>query len=139
MSPPTVKTTLNITSTERQAAGKLLMEHSEVVHEKDNSFSGHAVRITNNSDIPACLQIHQITFFQKVYNPHGVQPKIIPRLHDDREYGAGLKLQTLLKDRGMKNTAIFVTRDMGIHLGQRRFLHIEKVARLALNQLQNQL
>ena len=56
--------------------------------------------------------------------------------HDNGEHGASVKLQKILLDRCLNNTAVFVTREFGgIHLGPRRFLHIEKVARAALDEL----
>ena len=55
---------------------------------------------------------------------------------DNGEFGASKKLLQILLSRGYANTAVFVTHEYGgIHLGQRRFLHIEKAAKEALNKI----
>ena len=56
--------------------------------------------------------------------------------HDDGEYTSGSKLAQILEQRGAKDTAVFVSREYGgQQLGQCRFLHIEKAARDALEEL----
>ena len=58
--------------------------------------------------------------------------------HDNGEHGAGSRMLNMLTQQGATNTAVFVTRDYGgIHLGQRRFLYIDKVTREALNSIQS--
>ena len=58
--------------------------------------------------------------------------------HDDREYGAALRLQNILSTRGDAGIAVFVTRTFGGNLlGPKRFLHMENAVHAALKDLTN--
>ena len=136
--PPSVKDLMNMSKAETLKASKFNIAHSDPVEDKGNIFRAHAVRVTNNADIKLMYNQIRLLFPESDNIPMAYTTKF-EGYHDDREYGAGLRLQTLLKEQGMKNTVLFVTRDLGIHLGPRRFLHMEKVAKHALSELQAQL
>ena len=54
--------------------------------------------------------------------------------HDDREFGAGLRLLRLQEERNDKNIATFVVRNFGgTLLGPKRFIMIENSAKEALD------
>ena len=106
------------------------------ITEKSSKFVGHAYRVKSNSDVKLAYKKVKLLYPESDNIPMAYSFKQYYGYHDDGEHGAGFKLEKLLKDRGTKNTAIFVTRDFGgIHLGPRRFLHIERSAKQALDEL----
>ena len=60
--------------------------------------------------------------------------------HDDGEYGASLRLLKLLDNRGSTDVAVFVARNSGGTLfDPKHFIHIEAVAKKALESLEESL
>ena len=55
---------------------------------------------------------------------------------DDYEHGSGQKVSQILTAQGKTGTTVFVTRKYsGVHLGKRRFMYIDNVAREASKKL----
>ena len=135
--PPTVQ---NIFETDLQMIDK--MNNIELVHttevvEKGSRFCGHAARVNSTADVKAVYRKMRLLFPESDHIVMSYKVKSYTGHADNGEYGAGRRVQKILLDSENANTVLFVSRVFGgIQLGLRRFLHIEKVARQALDMLQ---
>ena len=103
---------------------------SEVIKERHSAFQGHAVSVNNTSEVKLAYRRIKQLYLESDHIMLAYNAKGYTDHQDDGEFGAGKKLDQIIAQSLMKNVALFVTRDYGgIHLGQRRFFHIEKVAR----------
>ena len=97
-------------------------------------FTGHAIRVKSSSEVRLAYKQLKLQYPECDHTILAYKIKDFDGYHDDGEHGAGHRLVKMLHDRNSHNTAVFVTREYGgIHLGTRRFIHIEKVARDALD------
>ena len=136
--PPTVQEMLNVKPAVQDKMNAITFSESSTVVEKGSTFSAFATHVKNTTDVKlAYARIRQICpesdhvmlgYTLKNYTGH----------HDNGEYGASKKILQKILDNGSANTAVFVTREYGgVHLGQRRFMYIERVAQEALLALQS--
>ena len=136
ITPPSLRQVFNLDAEQKKRISQLKLVHSQSIEEKGSIFRGHAVRIQSSSDIRLIYKQLRLLFPESDHIILGYKVKNFEGYHDDGEHAAGNKLLQILHDRKSSNTAVFVTRDFGgIHLGIRRFVHIEKAAREALNLL----
>ena len=134
--PPTVTQLLNVSSDLQAKLDKVAPVHSNQIKDKYSSFQGFALRVNNITDIcHAYLRIKQL-------NPEADHIMLAYTIkehsghHDHGEHKAAGHMLQILQDRNLSNVAVFVVRVYGgIPLGQKRFLHIEKSTREALNNL----
>ena len=136
VTPPSVQTIFNCDRETQARMDKIDFVHTEYVNDKGNIFTGHAAHIRSVKDVhaaytkihllyPECDH-HILAYAVKQYTGH----------HDNGQHTAGAKIQKILQQKNMNDTVLFVTREFsGIHIGQRRFIHIEKSARMALDAL----
>ena len=107
--------------------------HSDVVIDKGSSFKGHAIRVSSTAEIRLAYRKLKLMYPESNHIMMAYAVKTYTGHQDNGEFGAGKRLEQILATRGDRNLAIFVTREYGgFHLGIRRFLHIESVARDAL-------
>ncbi|OCF59061.1 hypothetical protein L486_03559 [Kwoniella mangroviensis CBS 10435] len=126
-------------------SSKLKIWTSEPIVDRKSTFVGHAVRVTNEREIP--LIIHEllndkkiakaahpaIFAYRLVREVGGAAGKVYENYDDDGETAAGSRLKHLLDILELENVLIVVTRWFGgIHLGPDRFKHINQAARDAL-------
>ena len=133
--PPTVQELFNVDDTTQERMEQMFFSQSNVIADKGSSFRGHALKVANASEIRLAYRKlklmypesnHIMTYVVKKYSGY----------QDNGEFGAGKRLAKILLARGVKDIAVFVTREYGgFHIGARRFLHIEGVAKDALNTL----
>ena len=124
---------LNIDVDMQEKIDAIVLQQSEVITDKNSHFKGHAVKINNSDDIKLAYKKLKMMYPESNHIVMAYTLKKYTGNHDDGEYGASKKLLQWLLNRGYPNIAVFVTREYGgVHLGQRRFLHIEKAAREAL-------
>ena len=134
--PPTVQDVFNCDRETRDRINGIKFVHTGMISNKGSHFRGHATHVRNSKDVNAVyIKLHQLypesdhlilAYSVKSYTGH----------HDHGEHTAGSKILQILLQKKMNNVAVFVTWDYGgIHIGQRRFLHIEKCARDALDAL----
>ena len=128
---------MNITKEAQEKIDKIKIFEADTISDRDSHFTGYSVRVNNTTDI--CLAYKKI----KQISPDADHIMLAYAVkqhqgyHDNGEHSAGKKLSRILSDRVATNTAIFVTRIYGgRHLGPKRFVHIEKAGRDALNLLQ---
>ena len=108
-----------------------------------SSFQGHKVTIQSQDDIiPALHCIYSDTRVARAthniyaYRIASGSGKVYEHYEDDGEFGAGLKLLTLLKNTNTENALICVTRWCGKKLlGGARFDHIHEAGSQALQQV----
>ena len=135
-SPPTVQGIFNIPLEEQKQMNKLDI-HTDPVAEKGSHFRGHAVRVRNSGDIKIAYKKLKLLFQESDHIALGYTVKNYSGHQDDAEYSAGKRLLEMVQTNGCKDVALFISREFGgIHLGPRRFLLIERVAKEALNKLQ---
>ena len=135
--PPTVCEIFNIDENTQLRMDKMELFESTVIKDKQSSFKGHAFSVKSVMDVRmAYRKIKQMypeaDHAMMAYTKKGVHVGH----HHDGEYGAGAKLLQLLLDRGANNMMVLVIHIFGgIKLGPRRFIHIERAARDALNEM----
>ncbi|ORX34381.1 ribosomal protein S5 domain 2-type protein [Kockovaella imperatae] len=135
-------------STEAQGepSAGLKIHHSEPIVDRKSTFVGHAVRITDEREVP--LIIHELLSDKKiaraahpaifayrvVRDVGGAAGKVTTTDHDDDgETQAGSRLKHLLEILELDNVLVVVTRWYGgTLLGADRFKHINQAARDAL-------
>ena len=134
--PPTVADILNSNKQDQEKMNLLKFAHSTALIEWNSVFQGHTIRVKNSVEVKlAYCRLHQLypesDHVMMAYCARGYSG-----YQDHGQYGAGKRLEQLLLSSNRKDLAIFVTRDFGgTHLGQRRFLLIERVAKEAINQM----
>ena len=107
---------------------------------RKSTFQGHHTAIWTQDDIiPALHAIYALSGVARAnHNIYayrlGDGDQIIEHFSDDREWGAGRKVLELLREHNVTNKLVCVSRWYGgINLGQARFDHIKKAARLTLD------
>ena len=134
--PPTVKDMLNVNPESREKMENLQTFHLTAINDKGSIFRGHAVQVKSSQEVKLAYNHIRLLYSESDHVMVAYHVKSHWGYHDHGEHGAGVKLQKILESRLMNNMAVFVTREYGgIHLGPRRFLHIEKVTREALNEM----
>ena len=138
--PPTAQDLFNIDTLTQSKLEEIQFSHTTDLTDKANVFQGHATRVYSNADVQLAYKKIRLLFPEADNIPMAYTFKDnIQGHHDNSEHGAGAKMKKILIDRGMKNTAVFVTRNFsGIHIGQRRFMHIEQLTRQSLDAIQAQ-
>ena len=135
--PRTVSQLFNVDENLQDKLNTIRLTQSGTKKDKSSQFTGFAAKVQNITDIRnayLCLKQlqpdadHLIMAYVTKDHTGG---------HDHGEHGASRRILQILQDRNSSHTALFVTRVYGgIPLGPKRFLHIEKVAREALNNMQ---
>ena len=134
--PPTVQNIFNCNREMGSVMGKVKLVHSAESIDKYSRFIGHTARVNNVTEINAAYRKIRLLYPESDHIMMAYGYRSFTGFHDDGEHVAGNRLMQILLQRGSKNTAVFVTREYGgVQLGQRRFLHIEKSARDALDAL----
>ena len=134
VTPPTIIEVFNCTKEDRKKIDKIKVHDSSVVTEKKSSFRGFAVWVKNTVDVRLAYKKLKTLYPESDHIMMAYTVKNFSGNQDDGEFGASKRLLELLGDR--KNLAIFVAREYGCtHLGQRRFIYIDKVAKEALASL----
>ena len=134
VTPPTLRQIFNIPKDQHSKIDNLNIKHSAQVEEKGSIFTGHALRVKNSTEIRLAYKQLKLQYPESDHAILAYKVKDYDGYHDDGEHGAGQRLLKILHDRNTTNTALFVTREFGgIHLGVRRFVYIEKVAREVLD------
>ena len=130
---------LSLSKQEQEAIEHIPMVHAEATTEKHSTFRGHAVHAKSTKEVRMAYQKLRLLYPESDHIMLAYNVKGHTGHHDHREYGASRKMLQILSNRGMNNTAVFITREYGgIQLGLRCFLFIEGAARDALNKLENQ-
>ena len=133
--PPTV---FNLKCDELNKLEEIDIISTEVVEDKGSVFQGHAVKIKNSGDVRTAYKKLKLNYPESNHIIMAYSMKSYFGHCDDGEYTAGKRLQRIVSEnaRAAGSTAVFVTREFGgIHLGPRRFLHIDRVAKDAIMQL----
>ena len=133
---PSVQDMFNISNEDISKMDKLQFCSSDVITDKKSHFRGHAIKVQNTAAIKLAYTRLRLLYPECNHVMMGYAIKTYVGFQDHGEYGAGKRLQKMLMSTGRNNTALFITREYGgIHLGVRRFIHIEQVARSALDKL----
>ena len=138
--PPTIMEMANITDQMQEKLDKINFFQSISITDCNSTFTGYCTKVRNSAEVKqAYLKVKQIApeadhlmmaYMVKQYSGY----------HDAGEHGAAKKISSILAECNVHDTAIFVAHVYGDwHLGPRRYFHIEKAAKDALNQLQNSL
>ena len=100
-----------------------------------STFQGHVVNISCQDDIiPAlkalCMDTRVARAEHNMYAYRIGRPgAVIEHFEDDREWGAGKNILTVLKDKDITNKLVVVTRWFdGVHIGPKRFQYIREAA-----------
>ena len=136
--PPTVQEVFNIHQADMERIDSIKIESSDPIQDKGSVFRGHAVKVKNSEEIRLAYKKLKLLYPESNHIMMSYSLKHYLGFCDDGEYGAGKKLQKIVSGnaRALGSTALFVTREYGgFHLGQRRFLHIERAAKDALMKL----
>ena len=134
--PPTVQDLFNTPPNTHEKLDKISFEHTEEITDKGSVFRAHTLKVQNSTDVRLAYKKLKLLFPESNHIMLAYAVKTYVGSHDDGEHGSGKKILSILTNSGRNNTAISVTREYGgAHLGQRRFLHIEKAAKDALTKL----
>ena len=135
--PPTVRDIFSPDQRTKDRMTNVTFVHSTAVEDKRSVFRGHAIQIKTNADIKASYSKLCLLYPESDHIMLAYRLKMHTGQNDDGEHGASKRLMKILDERKLGNIAVFVTREYGgSHLGPRRFVHIKKVARDALTELQ---
>ena len=134
--PPTVQDLFNVDKHTQKKLNDLQIEHTDPVEDKHSIFMDHAAAVKNTTEVRlAYLKMKQL-YPEMDHIMMGYHVKSYTGFHDHGEHAAGPKILKILTERNLPNTVVFVTRNFGgIHIGPRRYIHIERVTRDALNLL----
>ena len=120
ITPPTVQELFNIDGEMKERMDQLDIEHSTTVIEWGSSFTGHAMRVNNSSDIWLAYEKLRLMYAECDHVMLAYKVKNYSGHHDHGEFGASVKMLELLNQRGVNNIALFVMhRFGGIQLGPR--------------------
>ena len=134
--PPTVQEIFNCDLDCTDRMDRIDFVHSTAILDKKSTFTGHAARVKSSKDVNAAYTKICRLYPESDHIILAYAVKNYTGSHDHGEHSAGSRILNILTQRGMNNTVLFVTREFGgIHLGHRRFLHIERAARDALDHL----
>ena len=134
--PPTVQDVFEMSSKEQQKAEEINFAISTAEEERESVFRAAAVRVKNSTEIRIAYKKVKHLFPESDNVILAYVLKDHTGWSDDYEHGAGKKTLQLLLNRGQTYTAVFILRKFGgIHLGPRRFLYMQKVAKEALDKL----
>ena len=99
-------------------------------------FTTALLKIKGTKDVNAAYHKIRLLYPESDHIVMAYSFKNFTGSHDHGEHAAGEKILQILLQRCTSDTVVFVTREHGgIQLGQRRFLHIERAARDALDAL----
>ena len=124
------------------AAKDVTVYHSEPKIEQGSTFQGHASVIKSQNDVkPVLLKIFENKLVAgATHNIYAYRIKVGNRIKegccDDKEYGAGRQLLSMLQDKKAENAMIVTTRWFGgKELGPDRYMYIKEVAAKAFDEL----
>ena len=107
-----------------------------------STFQGHAIPITCQDDIIPALRAVQADprIARAEHNIYayrlGVKDNLLEHYDDDREWGAGKHILSVLRGQNISNTMAVVARWFGgVHLGAKRFELVKEAASQALQLL----
>ena len=137
VTPPSVADVVNVPKDVQDKMDLIKFEQSRSVQERGSHFVGFATGAANTTEVRlAYRRLKQMI----PEADHLVMAYVVKQYygcHDAGEHAAGMKLQSILLDRNAVDTVIFVVHIFGgIHVGPKRFMIMEKVAKEALNQFQ---
>ena len=137
VNPPTVMEMMNIQQDTQERIDSLRFTQSPTIVDKNSSFTVFAVKVANTTEVKLAYKKAKQISPDADHIVMAYAVKQYSGYHDNGEHTAGKRLAAILMERNLKDTAIFVARIYGgQHIGPKRFLHIEKSARDAINELQ---
>ena len=108
-----------------------------------STFQGHAIPISGQDDIIPALRAVQADprIARAEHNIYayrfGGKDGVLEHYDDDREWGAGKHILSVLREKNISNTMVVVTRWFGgVHMGAKRFELVKEAASQALELLQ---
>ena len=132
ITPPNLPEVLNISTLDQQRMEKIQLQVTESVSEKGSTFRGFATTVKSVPEIRLAYRRIKALYPECDHVVMAYRLKSYTGNQDDGEYGASKRLLQMLTEGKCKNTVLFVAKEYGgIHLGQRRFIRIEKVAKEA--------
>ena len=137
--PPTVQDIFETDSTVQCKIDQLPYVFSNKEEEKGSLFRVLAFRANNPTEVHLAYRKVKQLFpdSDHIMLAYILKPQQTG-WQDDNEFGAGEKIMQILQDQSLKHTAVFVMRKFSrVHLGPRRFMYIQKVAREALEKLKD--
>ena len=130
---PSVQDIFNMNVEDENRMEDLTIKHTEAIVDKGSVFRGHALKVHNSREVRLAYAKLRLLFPESNHIILSYAVKTYTGFNDNGEYGAGKRILKILENSKKSNVAVFVTREYGgTHLGPRRFVHIEKVARDAL-------
>ena len=134
VTPPSIQDMYNIDAEMQSKIDSLQCVYSEKEEEKSSVFRAIALKVKNTQEVRLAYKKAKQLFPESDHIVLAYAVKTYTGYHDNGEHGAGKRMLQLLLNRCQNNTVVFVMRRFGgIHLGQRRFMYMEKVAKDALN------
>jgi hypothetical protein len=118
------------------------IKHTPHVVVQGSTFVGHCAQISAKNDVPSVMAtlLQDRALASATHNIYAYRVKHRTTIHegqkDDGEHGAGYHLLQLLREQGIENCMVVVTRWYGgQNLGPKRFTCIKDSARSALHLL----
>ena len=137
--PTTVKELFSIDANAKAKMEELSIVHTNLIEDRSSRFQGHALKVKNSTEVKMAYNKIHLLYPENDHVKLAYKVKQHSGNHDHGEHGASCRMLQILNDRVENNVALFVTCEFGgIHLGPRRFVHIEKVAKEALDELRMQ-
>ena len=132
--PPTWSEMFSIDKDKQDKIDKLELHQGATIKDKSSTFTGFALHVTSTTDVKLAYKKVKQLIPESDHIMAAYVVKQYNRYHDNGEHSAGRKIAAILADRNSTNTVVFVSCVFGgIPLGSKRFLHIEKAAKNALN------
>lgn len=141
--PPSVRQLLQPTTPEVEKMCEMALVEGDEEEQDNSQFVGYAVRAKSVEQVNAAytrVRKHHLeaTHVMCAYKIPNTDSSKMEGMVDDREFGAGRHLLSLIKDQAEDNLAIFAVRYYGgKHLGPNRFNYIKQVALSAIQELQH--
>ena len=124
--PPTAQDVFNIDRETRQKMDKIHISHSGVISEKKSTFCGHAVHVRNATDVKLAYLKMKAMYLECDHIMMGYTFKTFSGNADNGEFGASSKILNIIQNRGLRDTAVFMTREFGgIQLGTQT-IHVNR-------------
>ena len=133
---PTVQDLFNILKQEMERMEKIEFQHTAEIVDKGSVFRGHAMKVKNSTDIRSAYKRIRLLYLESNHIMMAYAVKTYTGAQDDGEYTASKRMLNILTESGRNNTVVFITREYGgTHLGPRRFIHIKRATRDAIQAL----
>ena len=134
---PMVGDIFNVSREDTKRMETFKFAESAVIQDKGSYFRGFAIALKSVRDIQLAYCKLRSMYPESDHIMMAFVLRKYSGYQDAGEYSAGKKLLTTLENSKHKDIVVFVAREYGgFHLGQHRFLLIEKVAKEALDALE---